>query len=71
MADSRELTKVEKQWLLAISRGPISRAAAEQNIPVETVELLIARRLLCWDAGFLAMTTKGQSAVALLRSMRG
>jgi hypothetical protein len=70
MSDSRELSKSEKQWLLAISRGPIRKAAAELSMPVTIIDRLISQRLLRWEAGFLAITAKGESAVALLRSMR-
>ena len=69
MNDSRALTSGEKQWLLAISRGPITQAAAERSIPIGILDHLIAKRLVAWQTDLLAITTKGQSAVALLRSL--
>jgi len=70
MSSSSDLTKGERQWLLAISRGPVKRAAAERSVPVEVLDQLIARRLVCWEADLLSITSKGNSVVALLRSMQ-
>lgn len=65
------LTYPDRQWLLAISRGPVKRESAERSIPVDVLAQLIARRLVCWEADALAITSKGNNVVALLRSMQG
>ncbi|HEY2396341.1 MAG TPA: hypothetical protein VGH81_10240 [Rudaea sp.] len=70
MSDSRGLTEAEKRWLLAISRGPLKKTAAERSIPQAIVDMLIAKRLVHWDIDSLLMTTKGEIAVALLRSLQ-
>jgi len=71
MSSSSDLTKGERQWLLAISRGPIRRVIAERSIPVEVLDSLIARRLACWESEILSITSKGKNVVALLRSLQG
>jgi hypothetical protein len=71
MSKSSDLTNGERQWLLAISRGLLKRAAAERSIPFEVLDQLLERRLACWEAGFLSITSKGSSVVALLRSLQG
>jgi len=71
MSSSSDLTKDERQWLLAISRGSLKRATAECSIGVEVLDQLIARRLVYWDADVLSITSKGNSVVALLRSLQG
>ena len=71
MSDSRGLTEAEKKWLLAISRGPLKKTAAERSIPREIVDVLVAKRLVHWNIDSLFMTAKGEIAVALLRSLQG
>lgn len=70
MTDSKQLTHVEKQWLLAVSRGPLKKESAERCIPMNILQRLIAIRLVRWELDSLSITAKGESAAMLLRSMR-
>lgn len=70
MLKSLDLTGDEVQWLLAISRGPLSREAADRRMPREVRESLIAKSLARWKIGFLEITSNGEAAVARLRAAR-
>jgi hypothetical protein len=64
------MTVGERQWLLAVSRGPMHRTAVDLSIPKGIIELLIAKRLVRWESDALEITASGEGAVAELRSRR-
>lgn len=70
MLKSLDLTGDEAQWLLAISRGPLSREAAERRMPGPVRDSLITRSLARWKLGFLEITAHGEDAVTRLRAAR-
>ena len=70
MLKSHDLTGDEMQWLLAISRGPLSREAAERRMPDAVRDSLIVRSLARWKVGSLEITSHGEEAVARLRAAR-
>jgi len=68
MLDSQELTSEEMQWLLAISRGPLSREAADRRVPGHVRDSLIARGLARWTLGSFGITASGEASVARRRA---
>ena len=69
MLKSRDLTGDELQWLLAISRGPLSKEAADRRMPSGVRDSLIAKSLARWKLGSLEITTIGEASVARLRAV--
>jgi hypothetical protein len=51
-----ELSIKERHWLLSISDGPLTKAAAERNVPKRMRQILIEKGLICWRTGFLDVT---------------
>jgi len=70
MADSHELTGEEVQWLLAISRGPLSKEAADRRVPGGVRDSLIAKGLARWKLGFFEISPGGEASVARRRAAR-
>jgi hypothetical protein len=63
------LTAEEKQWLLAVSRGPLGRLAANKSIPRQVCESLVAQRLVRFRNDVLEITAKGEIVAGMLRSL--
>ncbi|HEY0726061.1 MAG TPA: hypothetical protein VGD41_19135 [Pyrinomonadaceae bacterium] len=70
MPDAHELTGEELQWLLAISRGPLSREAADRRVPSRVRDALIAKGLARWKLGSFEITPGGEMSVARRRAAR-
>jgi hypothetical protein len=70
MPDSHDLTSEEMQWLLAISRGPLSKEAADRRVPGGVRAALIAKGLARWKLGFFEITPGGEVSVARRRAAR-
>lgn len=70
MLTAHDLPADELQWLLAISRGPLSKEAADRRVPTGVRDSLIAKSLARWKLGSLEITLTGLAAVARLRSVR-
>ena len=70
MPDSDDLTGEEMQWLLAISRGPLSREAADRRVPGGVRDTLIAKGLARWKLGSFEITPGGEMSVARRRAAR-
>ena len=70
MPDSDDLTGEEMQWLLAISRGPLSREAADRRVPGGVRDTLIAKGLARWKLGSFEITPDGEASVARRRAAR-
>ena len=70
MLDSHELTSEEVQWLLAISRGPLSKEAADRRVPAGVRDSLIAKGLARWKLGSFEITSSGTASVAQWRAAR-
>lgn len=68
MADSLDLTTGERQWLLAISRGPLSKAAIDRSLPKAILESLIDKRLVRWSIGLLEVTSIGMATAESMRT---
>lgn len=63
------LTAVEKQWLLAVSRGPLGRSAAERRMPRAVCDSLLAQRLVRFRGELLEITPKGEIVAGMLRAL--
>jgi hypothetical protein len=70
MPDSRDLTGEEVQWLLAISRGPLSKEAADRRVPSGVRDALLAKGLARWKLGSFEITPGGEMSVARRRAAR-
>ena len=70
MPDSDDLTGEEMQWLLAISRGPLSKEAADRRVPGGVRDALIAKGLARWKLGSFEITSVGEMSVARRRAAR-
>jgi len=70
MRDSDDLSGEEMQWLLAISRGPLSKEAAERRVPGGVREALIAKCLARWKLGSFEITPGGEVSVTRRRAAR-
>jgi hypothetical protein len=70
MLDSHELTSEEMQWLLAISRGSLSKEAADRRVPDVVRDSLIAKGLARWKLGSFGITSSGEASVARRRAAR-
>jgi hypothetical protein len=70
MPDSDDLTGEEMQWLLAISRGPLSKEAADRRVPGGVRDALIAKGLARWKLGSFEITPGGEMSVARRRATR-
>jgi hypothetical protein len=70
MLKSNELSGDELQWLLAISRGPLSKEAADRRMPRDIRDALIAKSLAHWKLGALEITSVGEASVARVRAAR-
>ena len=70
MLDSHDMTGEEVQWLLAISRGPLSKDAADRRVPSGVRDSLIAKGLARWKLGFFEITPGGKMSVAQRRAAR-
>jgi hypothetical protein len=71
MHETAPLTPEERQWLEAIDREPMTRAAADA-IPERTRQSLIDRQLVHWKVGYLEValletTDRGANEVARKR----
>jgi len=69
MPDSN-MTGEEVQWLLAISRGPLSKDAADRRVPSGVRDVLLARGLARWKLGSFEITSSGKASVARRRAAR-
>lgn len=63
------LTADEKQWLLAVSRGPLGRIAVSKSVPREVCDALVAQRLVRFRNDVLEITAKGEIVAGMLRSL--
>ncbi len=70
MLDTHDLTAEEVQWLLAISRGPLSKEAADRRVPHNVRDSLIAKGLARWKLGSFEITSSGTASVAQRRATR-
>ena len=70
MAEANDLTGDELQWLLAISRGPLSKEAVDRRMPAGVRDSLITRGLARWRLGFFEITPGGETSVAHRRGSR-
>jgi hypothetical protein len=70
MLDSHEMTSEEVQWLLAISRGPLSKEAADRRVPDGVRDSLVAKGLARWRLGTFEITSSGEATVARRRAAR-
>jgi hypothetical protein len=70
MPDSDDLTGEEMQWLPAISRGPLSKEAADRRVPGGVRDTLIAKGLARWKLGSFEITPGGEMSVARRRATR-
>ncbi len=70
MPDSHGLTGEEVQWLLAISRGPLSKEAADRRVPAAVRDSLITKGLARWKLGFFEIAPGGEASVARRRATR-
>jgi hypothetical protein len=70
MLDSDELTGEEVLWLLAISRGPLSKEATDRRMPGGVRDSLIARGFARWKLGSFEITSSGEASVARRRGAR-
>ena len=70
MPDSHELTSEEMQWLLAISRGSLSKEAADRRVPDGVRDSLVAKGLARWRLGTFEITSSGEASVARRRAAR-
>ncbi len=70
MPESHDLTGEELQWLLAISRGPLSKDAADRRVPSGVRDALIAKGLARWKLGSFEITAGGEVSVARRRGTR-
>jgi len=70
MLDADDLTAEEMQWLLAISRGPLSKEAADRRVPGGVRESLTAKGLARWKLGSFEITSIGEASVARRRAAR-
>ena len=70
MLDLHDLTSEEVQWLLAISRGSLSKEAADRRVPAGVRDSLIAKGLARWNLGSFGITSSGQASVARRRAGR-
>ena len=70
MLDIHSLTGEEVQWLLAISRGPLSKEAAERRVPGGVRDSLVAKGLARWKLGSFEITSSGEASVAQRRAGR-
>ena len=64
MAESDGLTPEEREWLLAVKRGPIVKLSAERRVPGAVLQSLLDKRLVRWKNGFadvslLVVTERG------------
>jgi hypothetical protein len=70
MLDSHEMTSEEVQWLLAISRGPLSKEAADRRVPDGVRDSLVAKGLARWRLETFEITSSGEATVARRRAAR-
>jgi len=70
MSDPHDLSSDEVQWLHAISRGPLSKEAAERRVPGGVRDSLIAKGLARWKLGSFEITPDGEASVARRRAAR-
>jgi hypothetical protein len=70
MPDPQVLTGEEVQWLLAISRGPLSKEATDRRVPGGVRDSLIAKGLARWSLGSFEITSSGEASVARRRAAR-
>lgn len=70
MLESNDLTGDEMQWLLAISRGPLSRASVERRVPGSVRDGLLGKGFARWKLDFFQITTEGEATVARRRAAR-
>jgi hypothetical protein len=70
MRDSDDLSGEEVQWLLAISRGPLSKEATDRRVPGGVRDALIAKGLARWKLGSFEITPGGEMSVARRRGAR-
>jgi hypothetical protein len=68
MLDTHSLTGEEVQWLLAISRGSLSKEAVERRVPGGVRDALIAKGLARWKLGSFEITPNGAASVAQRRA---
>jgi hypothetical protein len=68
MPDSYDLTGEEVQWLLAISRGPLSKEAADRRVPAGVRDSLMSKGLARWKLGSFEITPGGETSVARRRA---
>lgn len=67
MAESDDLTGEERQWLLAVRRGPLVKLSAVRRVPAAVLQSLLDKRLVRWKNGFadvslLVVTERGALA---------
>ena len=70
MPNSLDLIGEEMQWLLAISRGPLSKEATERRVPAGVRDSLVAKGLARWKLGSFEITPRGEASVAERRAAR-
>ena len=73
MTDEMKLDPGERQWLLAIERGPMTKSAADGSVPAQIRDSLIDKKLVQWKYGFLEValleiTSRGQAEAQRLRA---
>jgi hypothetical protein len=63
------LSAEEKQWLLAISRGPLARSAIDKRLPQQICDSLMRQRLVRFQDDRLEITSKGEIVAGMLRAL--
>ena len=72
MIDEVELDASERHWLLALDRGPLTKATADDSVPATTRDSLIEKKLAQWKYGvlevvLLELTARGAMEARRLR----
>jgi hypothetical protein len=63
------LNNDERQWLHALARGPLTRAAADRSMPAATRDALLEKAFIIWVGSSLVISARGREQIAGFRGV--